>query len=72
MYKKPVWIDLRQESLIFDLNPDLSYFIFLHQPDFFLVTYNPVTMPSTDTTISSEEVRDNYMTLTLQVRLHED
>ena len=51
---------------MFNLNKNLSYFIFLHEPDFFVVTYNPTTMPSTDFTISYEEVGDGYMTLTLE------
>ena len=67
MYKKPVRIDLRQESLIFDLNPDLSYFIFLHQPDFFLVTYNPLTMPTVDMVLNFKDIGENYMTLFLEV-----
>ena len=67
MYTKPIGIDLREESLMFNLNPDLSYFIFLHEPDFFLLTYNPVTLPSTDTTLSFDEVSGGYMTLTLEV-----
>ena len=53
---------------MFNLNKNLSYFIFLHEPDFFLVTYNPVTLPSTDQTLSYQEVGDNYMTLTLEVK----
>ena len=52
---------------MFNLNPDLSYFIFLHEPDFFLLTSNPVTLPSTDTTLSYDEVSGGYMTLTLEV-----
>ena len=51
---------------MFNLNNNLSYFIFLHDPDFFLVTYNPVTMPSTDSTISYDEVSGGYLTLTLE------
>ena len=69
MYKKPVLIDLRQDSLMFNLNKNLSYFIILHEPDFFLVTFNPVTMPTTDTTLSYQEIHDSYMTLTLQVKI---
>ena len=67
IYKKPIGIDLREESLMFNLNNNLSYFIFLHEPDFFLVTYNPVTMPTTDTTLTFDEIDDSYMTLTLEV-----
>ena len=67
VYTKPIGIDLREESLMFNLNKNLSYFIFLHEPDFFLLTYNPVTLPSTDTTLSFEEVSGGYMTLTLEV-----
>ena len=53
---------------MFNLNKNLSYFIFLHEPDFFLTTYNPVTMPSTDTTLAYDEIGDGYMTLTLEVK----
>ena len=53
---------------MFNLNKNLSYFIFLHEPDFFLVTYNPVTMPTTDTTLTFEEINDAYMTITLEVK----
>ena len=51
---------------MFNLKKNLSYFVFFHDPDFFLVTYNPVTMPTTDTTISYKEVGDAYNTLTLE------
>ena len=67
VYTKLIGIDLREESLMFNLNKNLSYFIFLHEPDFFLLTYNPVTMPTTDTTLTFEELNDAYMTLTLEV-----
>ena len=68
-YAEPILINLRKEGLMFNLNKNLSYLVFLHDPDFFLVTINPVTMPSTDTTILPEEAGDAYMTLTLQVCL---
>ena len=68
-YAEPILINLRKEGLMFNLNKNLSYLVFLHDPDFFLVTINPVTMPSTDTTILPEEAGDAYMTLTLQVGL---
>ena len=68
-YAEPILINLRKEGLMFNLNKNLSYLVFLHDPDFFLVTINPVTMPSTDTTILFEEAGDAYMTLTLQVGL---
>ena len=51
---------------MFNLNKNLSYFVFLHDPDFFLVTFNPVTLPSTDSTISFKEVGDGYCTFTLE------
>ena len=68
-YAEPILINLRKEGLMFNLNKNLSYLVFLHDPDFFLVTINPVTMPSTDTTILFQEAGDAYMTLTLQVGL---
>ena len=68
-YAEPILINLRKEGLMFNLNKNLSYLVFLHDPDFFLVTINPVTMPSTDTTILFDEAGDAYMTLTLQVGL---
>ena len=55
---------------MFNLNNNLSYFIFLHEPDFFLVTYNPVTMPTTDTMLTFDEIDYSYMTLTLEVTLY--
>ena len=55
---------------MFNLNKNLSYFIFLHEPDFFLVTYNPVTMPTTDTMLTFDEIDYSYMTLTLEVTLY--
>ena len=53
---------------MFNLKKNITYFIFLHEPDFYLLTYNPVTLPSTDITLSNKEVGDAYTTLTLQVK----
>ena len=38
--------DILKDWFLFDLNPDLAYISYIHRPDFFLVSYIPLTMPT--------------------------
>ena len=60
-------IDISVDSLVFDLDKKMTYYLFLHQPDFFLVTYNPLTMPTVDMVLNFKDIGENYMTLFLEV-----
>ena len=40
-------LDVLEDGLFFDLKQDLQYMIFLHEPEFFSITYNGMTMPTT-------------------------
>ena len=60
-------IDISVDSLVFDLDEEMTYYLFLHQPDFFLVTYNPLTMPTVDMVLNFKDIGENYMTLFLEV-----
>ena len=45
-YTEPMGADILKDGFLFDLNPDLAYLIYIHRPDFFLVSYIPLTMPT--------------------------
>ena len=45
----------------------MVYYLFIHQPDFFILTYNPLTMPTVDMLISFNETGRSYLALILEV-----
>ena len=70
-YDQKLEIEMEKDSLIIDLNKNLRYSIFLHQPGFFLLTYNSLTMPTFDMVLDHNEIGDSYLTLMLEVVRHE-
>ena len=59
-YDQKLQIEMEKDSLIIDLNKELSLSVFLHQPGFFLLTYNSLTMPTLDLVLDHTEVGDSY------------
>ena len=45
-YSKPFGADIIKDGFLLDLNPDMAYLVYIHHPDFFLLSYNPLTMPT--------------------------
>ena len=70
-YDQKLQIEMEKDSLIIDLNKELSLSVFLHQPGFFLLTYNSLTMPTLDLVLDHTEVGDSYLTLMLEVVQHQ-
>ena len=66
-FDQPLTIDLSVDSLVFNLEEDMVYYLFIHQPDFFILTYNPLTMPTVDMLISFNETGRSYLALILEV-----
>ena len=70
-YDQKLQIEMEKDSLIIDLNKELRLSVFLHQPGFFLLTYNSLTMPTLDLVLDHTEVGDSYLTLMLEVVQHQ-
>ena len=63
--------DLMDDALAFNLNPDLQYSFYVHQLDFFLLTWNPLTMPTINGNIEQESLGTNWHSLFLKTVRHE-
>lgn len=61
-------IDISVDSLVFSLDENMTYYLFLHQPDFFILTYNPLTIPTVDMVLNFKDIGKNYITLFLEVQ----
>ena len=59
-YTQRLTTDLQTDSLVFNLDPDKSYMIFIHQLDFFIVNYNPLSMPRIYKTLKFKDVGNYY------------
>ena len=44
-YSEPIGTDMREDAVVIKFNQMLSYFVFIHDPNFFLPTLNPSTFP---------------------------
>ena len=59
-YTQSFKADIMKDGFLIDLNPDLAYLVYVHQPDFFLVSYIPLTMPTLlydyDQTVSGKDM----------------
>ena len=61
-------LDVLNDGLFFDLNESLKYMIFLHEPDFFSITYNGMTMPTTMLFLKQPKgVAESYTNILLEV-----
>ena len=63
-------LDVLEDGIFFDLNKNLLYMIFLHQPKFFIITYNGMTMPTTMLFLKQPKgVAQSYTSILLEVTL---
>ena len=60
-------IDAMSEGVILELNENLTYTMFIHQPGLHRFTYNPATMPSVLKVISFEELGKKYFGLFMEL-----
>ena len=59
-----------EDGLFFNLKEELQYMIFLHQPEFFSITYNGMTMPTTMLFLKqSKDAVKSYTSILLEVTL---
>ena len=63
-YDRLLKVDQETESIIIDLVP-ANYYVFLHDPDFFLFTINPLTMPTTTLNLNLQEMEASYLGISL-------
>ena len=62
-------LDVLEDGLFFDLDPDLIYMVFLHMPEFFSLTYNGMTMPTTMMFLKQPKGEElSYTNILLEVR----
>ena len=63
-------LDVLEDGLFFDLKQDLQYMIFLHEPEFFSITYNGMTMPTTMIFLDHpKDSAQSYTNILLEVTL---
>ena len=44
-YPDPIGTDILEDPVIIKFDQKLSYYVYIHDPNFFLPTYNPSTFP---------------------------
>ena len=44
-YPDPIGTDITEDLVVIKFDQKLSYYVYIHAPDFFLPTYNPSTFP---------------------------
>ena len=66
-YSQAIGSDIEDDTLSFNLDPKLTYRYFIHQPHFFLQTWNPLTMPMPMGILKYKELGDNWLFLYLKV-----
>ena len=63
-YEQLLKVDEETESIVINLVP-ANYYVYLHNPDFFLFTINPLTMPTT--AVNLEAKNGSYLAITLEL-----
>ena len=66
-YTERLASDVAEDALVFNLNPNLRYYFYLHQLHLFMLTFNPMAMPTTDLVLEPQIYEGSHMQLTLQV-----
>ena len=68
LYDQPLQIDMTTHIILINLKaPSRHYFVYLHDPDFFFMTYNPFTMPMTEVHLNPEELNSSHLLLPMAV-----
>ena len=65
-YDQLLKVDQETESIIIDLVP-ANYYVYLHDPDFFLFTINPLTMPTITLNLNLQEMKASYLGISLEL-----
>ena len=66
-YNRQLKVDKEIDSIIINLVP-ANYYLFLHDPDFFFPTINPLTLPLKYITVNQQELTNtSYLGLTVEV-----
>ena len=63
-YEQLLKVDEETESIVINLVPR-NYYVYLHHPDFFLFTINPLIMPTT--AVNLEAKNGSYLAITLEL-----
>ena len=59
LYDQHFQIDMKTDVIVINLKPPSRYYtVFLHDPDFFVITYNPFTLPVTEIDINPAELNE--------------
>ena len=68
LYDQPLQIDMSKHAILINLKaPSRHYSVHLHDPDFFVKTYNPFTMPMTEVHLNPEELNSSHLLLPMAV-----
>lgn len=70
-YTQHLPADVEEASLLFNLDPELKYTVFIHQLDFFIFNLNPVTIPRIWLTLDFDQTGVAYHYLYLEPVRHE-
>ena len=60
-------INALSDGIILNLNSELTYTIFIHEPYFYRFAFNSVAMPGVQRILSSEEIGTKYLGLSLKL-----
>ena len=63
-YSSNLTMDQERDSLFFQLSPNKSATFFLHESDFFIPTFNPLTLPTAKEHIDSSHFKRMILELT--------
>ena len=66
-FNKHLKADVEQDSLMFNLNKSLDYIWYIHSPDFFMITWNPLTLPTIQAGMKYGKQLDSHRYLYLKV-----
>ena len=65
-YDQLLKVDQETESIVINLAP-ANYFVYLHDPDFFLFTINSLSMPTTAVNLNLQDMNASYLSITLEL-----
>ena len=66
-YTEPLKTDPSVDGLLFNFDPALTYYAFIHQPGFFLFSFNPLSLPDINLLLEESSVGMAYHYLYIQV-----
>jgi hypothetical protein len=66
-YTSKIGSNIEKDAILMKLDLNLSYFAFIHSHDFFLVTFNPLTLPTHDLVLDPAKMKSSFKSLVLKV-----